>query len=491
MKCPSFSYFPLLLISAAFAFGAGEKSTTTTKPAVEAKVSSTESKTNELPLIEAWGWVLTQDFGAAHLALPKNEADAFLRGLTNGVRGGQSPFDAHDALPYVEQFVDARLERALKPERDRNIAAAETFLAEAKKKPGVIVLPNGIVCEIVKPGSGEKPKELDTVRLHYVGHTRDGVEFASFMGDVVVVQKLLKQGLFEGVQQINAGGSIKLYVTPSLAQPDIHKLGVPRGSLLVYEVQLFKIKETTADDRESALAPPAPELELPPCPFSDLQLLEEWGWHISQRSWACNFEYSEAEIAALLRGVNRGLDGGVPEGDPKQLRLQVMKYVADSRKKVQERREQKGLVESKAFFAELKKNPNVVQLPSGLCYEIVKSGTGSYPEMTSRLWVNYSGHLIDGKVFDSSDPTIGPLAVDLDKVPVGWSEGARKINSGGAIRLYIPPWLGYGTSANGIVRPNSTLIYDIEIIRMEDIPAEDRMPLPKAAGTAPPDFFAK
>jgi len=458
---------------------------------VEAKVSTADQKSDELPLVEAWGWVLTQDFGAAHLALPKDEAEAFLRGLTNGARGGQSPVDAHDALPYVDQFVDARLEKALKPERDRNLAVAESFLAEAKKKTGAIALPSGIICEIVKPGTGEKPKELDTVRLRYVGRTPDGVEFASFMGDVVLVPKLLKQGLFEGIQQINPGGSIKLYVPPSLAQPDIHKLGVPRGLLLVYEIQLFKIKETTADDRESALAPPAPELVLPPCPFSDLQLLEEWGWHISQRSWACNFEYGDAEISALLRGVTRGLNGGTPEGDLKQLRLQVMKYVAESRKNVQERREQKGLIECKAFFADLKKNPNVIQLPSGLCYEIIKPGTGPYPEMTSRLWVNYSGHLIDGKVFDSSDPTIGPLAVDLDKVPVGWSEGARKINAGGAIRLYIPPWLGYGTSANGIVRPNATLIYDIEILRMEDIPAEDRMSLPKAAGTTPPDFFVK
>jgi FKBP-type peptidyl-prolyl cis-trans isomerase len=477
-----------ICLFATVAFGTSDQPAPSTPPA---HADDKKSAAEELSLIEAWGWVITQDCGASNLSLSKDEVAVFLRGLSNGVRGGQSPFDAHDALPYVDQFVDARLDKALKPETDKNISTADKFLSEAKKKTGAIVLANGVVCEIIKPGSGKNPKELDTIRVRYAGHTLDGAEFTNFMGEVVVVPKLLKQGLFEGVQQINAGGSIRLYVPPTLAQSDITNLGVSRGSLMIYDIQLFKIKETTNDDRESALAPPPSELVLPPCPFSDFQLLEEWGWQLSQRTWACNFEYGDHELAALLRGISRGLSGSSPNDDLQPLKLQVMKYVADSRKKAQDRREQKGLIEAKAFFSDLKKKPDVVQLPSGLCYEIVKSGTGPYPQMTSRLWVNYSGHLLDGRVFDSSDPTIGPLAVDLDKVPVGWSEGARKINAGGAIRLYIPPWLGYGTSANGIVRPNSALIFDLELLRFEDIPTEDRVAPPTAAGTMPPDFFPK
>jgi FKBP-type peptidyl-prolyl cis-trans isomerase len=220
--------------------------------------------------------------------------------------------------------------------------------------------------------------------------------------------------------------------------------------------------------------PPPPEQVLPPSPFSDLQLIEEWGWNISRRTWACNFEYDDAEITALIKGVTLGLRGKQPAFDPSEMHPLVTKYVADSRKKVQENRELGGLAETKAFFEKLKDNPKVVKLPSGLCYEIVKPGNGPFPTKKSRLWVNYTGRIIDGKVFDSSDPTIGPLAIDLDKVTAGWTEGAQKINCGGTIILYIPPELGYGASSNGIVRPNSTLIYQIELLRFEDIPAEDR-----------------
>jgi FKBP-type peptidyl-prolyl cis-trans isomerase FkpA len=106
---------------------------------------------------------------------------------------------------------------------------------------------------------------------------------------------------------------------------------------------------------------------------------------------------------------------------------------------------------------------------SGFYYEIVKAGTGSNPNLCSRITVSYIGQLTDSTVFDQETDQIYTLGDLID----GWKKGLPLIQAGGEIKLYIPPSLGYGSNglkdnAGNIVVPgNSILIFDINLLDVQ------------------------
>lgn len=99
---------------------------------------------------------------------------------------------------------------------------------------------------------------------------------------------------------------------------------------------------------------------------------------------------------------------------------------------------------------------------SGLYYQIIKPGTGSftYPANTS-ITIKYEGRLLDGSVFDNGDGKEQNFM--LSQLIQGWRIGIPKIQKGGEIRLIIPPGLGYGSSANGPIPGNSVLDFTIQL----------------------------
>lgn len=101
---------------------------------------------------------------------------------------------------------------------------------------------------------------------------------------------------------------------------------------------------------------------------------------------------------------------------------------------------------------------------SGLKYKILKEGTGSYPKATDTVTVHYRGTLMDGTEFDSSYNRGNAISFPLTQVIPGWTEGLQLVRTGGQIRLKIPPNLGYGDRSAGKIPPNSTLLFDVELI---------------------------
>lgn len=118
-----------------------------------------------------------------------------------------------------------------------------------------------------------------------------------------------------------------------------------------------------------------------------------------------------------------------------------------------------------AFLAENKKRPGVVELPSGLQYEILETGTGEKPKNFHNVTCHYHGTLIDGTVFDSSVRRGQPATFPLNMVIKGWTEGLQLMPTGSKWRFFIPPHLGYGDRhVSAEITPNSTLIFDVELI---------------------------
>ena len=120
------------------------------------------------------------------------------------------------------------------------------------------------------------------------------------------------------------------------------------------------------------------------------------------------------------------------------------------------------------FLEENAKNDSVVQTESGLQYMVLKEGTGAKPGPTDNVTVHYTGRLLDGTVFDSSVERGEPATFPLNKVIPGWTEGLQLMSEGAKYRLFIPSELAYGENGAGDkILPNSTLIFDVELIKVE------------------------
>jgi FKBP-type peptidyl-prolyl cis-trans isomerase len=105
---------------------------------------------------------------------------------------------------------------------------------------------------------------------------------------------------------------------------------------------------------------------------------------------------------------------------------------------------------------------------SGLQYEVLTAGTGAKPKATDTVVVHYRGTFPDGKEFDSSYKRMEPISFPLDGVIAGWTEGVQLMPIGSKYRFTVPPDLAYGKrGSGGVIPPNATLIFEIELIDIE------------------------
>lgn len=125
------------------------------------------------------------------------------------------------------------------------------------------------------------------------------------------------------------------------------------------------------------------------------------------------------------------------------------------------------LEEGRKFLAENKKKQGVVELPSGLQFTVLTEGEGEIPTLNDQVKCHYHGTLIDGTVFDSSVERGQPAVFPVNGVIQGWVEALQLMSTGSKWRLFIPSELAYGSNgAGGVIGPNSTLIFDVELLKI-------------------------
>jgi FKBP-type peptidyl-prolyl cis-trans isomerase FklB len=123
------------------------------------------------------------------------------------------------------------------------------------------------------------------------------------------------------------------------------------------------------------------------------------------------------------------------------------------------------LKEGEDFLATNKTRPEVVELESGLQYEVLTLGEGAKPDETSTVTCHYHGTLINGTVFDSSVQRGQPASFPLNRVIKGWTEGLQLMPTGSKFRFFLHPTLAYGDrDISAVIRANSTLVFDVELI---------------------------
>jgi len=191
-----------------------------------------------------------------------------------------------------------------------------------------------------------------------------------------------------------------------------------------------------------------------------------------------DFQHQEIEVRpeAVIQGIRDAMGGDEALMSSTEMR----RTMAELGEKVAEQKKQrkldalnKRLEESRRFHAENAKKPGVVTTASGLQYRVNKEGRGNSPQKEDKVLVHYAGQLLDGSVFDSSYKRGKPTSFQVDQVIKGWTEALLMMKQAAHWQLFIPPELAYGEAGAGAdIPPNSTLIFEVELIAIQKKPAD-------------------
>lgn len=174
----------------------------------------------------------------------------------------------------------------------------------------------------------------------------------------------------------------------------------------------------------------------------------------------------EVELDVFIAGLRDAVSGNVQLDDE-----QTMTALMTLQQRLMDRQvaeAQAAREQGEAFLTENGQRAEVTTTASGLQYEVLQSGagTGASPSATDTVLAHYEGRLIDGEVFDSSIARGEPTSFALNQVIPGWTEGLQLMKPGDKWRFFIPPSLAYGPGGSGPIPPNSTLVFDVELLEV-------------------------
>lgn len=172
----------------------------------------------------------------------------------------------------------------------------------------------------------------------------------------------------------------------------------------------------------------------------------------------------------LLIGIQDAMADNEPLMSGQEMRTtltDLQKSIAEAQKKKMMERAENVLAAGRRFLAENATKDGVKTLPSGLQYKVIEEGIGKTPTATDSVTVHYAGTLIDGTEFDSSYKRKKPATFPVNRVIDGWTEALLMMKEGAHWKLFIPPELAYGDKRTGSIEPNSTLIFDVELISVQ------------------------
>lgn len=158
----------------------------------------------------------------------------------------------------------------------------------------------------------------------------------------------------------------------------------------------------------------------------------------------------------------------VLEGNPTAIsHTEARQIVNEYFEKLEAEMNAENIEKGRKFLEENGKKENIVTLPTGLQYEVIKEGNGKKPKATDRVRCHYEGTLINGTLFDSSIQRGEPAVFGVNQVIAGWVEALQLMSEGAKWRLFIPSDLAYGANGAGeMIPPHSTLIFEVELIEV-------------------------
>lgn len=184
-----------------------------------------------------------------------------------------------------------------------------------------------------------------------------------------------------------------------------------------------------------------------------------------------NFNEQKIDVdpAILKQGIEDGLAGAemmLSQDEMDATLEQFQQELIEKRTQEFTAMAEENLKKSAEFLAENKKQAGWVELPSGLQYKVVADSDGAKPGEDDMVTVEYTGTLIDGTVFDSSEGE--PVTFNLGQIIPGWREALSMMPTGATWEVVIPSDLAYGPQGFGVIGPNETLVFEIQLLSVND-----------------------
>lgn len=173
------------------------------------------------------------------------------------------------------------------------------------------------------------------------------------------------------------------------------------------------------------------------------------------------------DFAQAIKDVIAGVELKV---DNREAQALVQQFFQEQEEKQRAAMAEAGKAARKAgedFLSENAKKENIITLPSGLQYEVLKEGNGKKPKATDKVRCHYEGTLIDGTKFDSSYDRGEAAVFGLNQVIAGWTEGLQLMSEGAKYRFFIPYDLAYGERGAGAsIPPFAALVFVVELVEV-------------------------
>lgn len=186
------------------------------------------------------------------------------------------------------------------------------------------------------------------------------------------------------------------------------------------------------------------------------------GQNVAQNIKAQNIDLDPKVVGYA---VATGLKGDKPEVSVEEQQRVIQAFQQASQQKAMADAEKNKTLATE-FLAKNKEKPTVKTTSTGLQYEVLKEGKGKKPSLKDKVQVHYTGTLISGSKFDSSHDRGQPAEFPVNGIIKGWQEALQMMPEGSVFRLYIPPDLGYGPQPQPGIPPNSVLVFDVELLKV-------------------------
>lgn len=185
---------------------------------------------------------------------------------------------------------------------------------------------------------------------------------------------------------------------------------------------------------------------------------------MSMASSLVNSGLKQIDVDSFVKSFTATISGSPTDMTPQEANQHIQDFFSKREAEMLKENMEAGL----KFLEENKKREDVTTLPSGLQYEIITEGDGPKPDAADKVKCHYHGTLINGTVFDSSVERGQPATFGVNQVIKGWVEALQLMPVGSKWKLFVPSDLAYGNqSAGNIIEPNSTLIFEVELLGIE------------------------
>jgi len=173
--------------------------------------------------------------------------------------------------------------------------------------------------------------------------------------------------------------------------------------------------------------------------------------------------FDRIDAASLAQGIADVVTGKA-QLEPSEANRIVQEWMEEKEKS----RHAEMIAQAEVFFKKNAGKPGVISLPSGLQYEVLRSGDGPSPKLTDQVTTHYHGTLLDGTIFDSSVQRGEPATFPVNGVISGWTEALQLMKVGDKWRLFLPSDLAYGARGAGAqIGPFTPLIFEVELLAIQ------------------------